>query len=138
MSEHCTEMKAINWYSLFLSIYSTNEHKWSTLPEQRSGAAIAVVNSRVTLIGGREVLTRKVTKSPSTWYEDQWKQVLPSTPTGRVSPMAISRDNLLLVTGGVAEVESIFNTTDVLDLITIYSEHHWDPAGCPVQRGVPN
>ena len=102
-------------------VYSTNEHKWSTLPEQQSGAAIAVVNNRVTLIGGREVLTRKVTKSPSTWYEeeDQWKQVLPSMPTGRVSPTVISRDNLLLVTGGVAEGESIFNTTDVLDLITM-------------------
>ena len=21
---------------------------------------------------------------------------------------------------------------------SLYNEHHWDPAGCPVERGVPN
>ena len=30
-------------------VYSTNEHKWSTLPNQQFGAAIAVLNNHVTL-----------------------------------------------------------------------------------------
>ena len=105
-------------------VYSTNELKWSTLPEQQQqhGAAIAVLNNRVTLIGGWNVSTGKVTGTLFTWYEEEglWKQVLPPMPTGRFSPVVISHDNLLLVTGGVAEdYSTVLNTTDVLDLATM-------------------
>ena len=102
-------------------VYSTSELMWSTIPEQQNASAIAVVNDRITLIGGRDVSTRKVTNMLSTWYEKgQWKQVLPPMPTGRVRPAVISHDNLLLVTGGVAEDDStVLNTTAVLDLTTL-------------------
>ena len=110
-------------------VYSTNELKWSTLPKQQPLAAIAVLNNHITFIGGREVPTRmykwdistmKVTNALSTWYEEgQLKQVLPPMPTGRSRPAVISHDNLLLVTGGVAEDNSVLNTTDVLDLTTM-------------------
>ena len=39
-------------------VYSTNEHKWRTLPEQQPCAAIAVLNNHVTLIGGEDVSTK--------------------------------------------------------------------------------
>ena len=66
-------------------VYSTNELKWSTLPSQQHGAAIAIVNNHVTLIGGKDVSTSKVTNMLSTWYEEEgrWKQVLPHMPAGR-------------------------------------------------------
>ena len=103
-------------------VYSTNEHKWSTLPEQQRCAAIAVLNNHVTVTGGVHVSTGKVTITLSTWYEEEgrWKQVLPPMPTGRSRPTVISHNNLLLVTGGVAEdVSTVLNTTDVLDLTTM-------------------
>ena len=102
-------------------VYSTNELKWSTLPEQQRGAAIAVLNNHITLIAGWNVSTGNVTNTLSTWYEEegQWKQVLPPMPTGRYCPTVISHDNLVLVTGGVAEDDSVLNTTDVLDLTTM-------------------
>ena len=102
-------------------VYSTNEHKWSTLPEQQGSTAIAVVNNHVTLIGGTDVSTGKVTNPLSTWYEEEgrWKQVLPPMPTRRLGPAVISHDNLLLVTGGLADDDTVLNTTDVLDLTTM-------------------
>ena len=105
-------------------VYSTNEHKWSTLPEQQRAAAIALANNHITLIGGQDVSTGKFTNTPSTWYEEKgrWKQVLPPMPTEQYSPVVISHDNLLLVTGGLAEdVSTVLNTTDVLDL-----DHHYE------------
>ena len=102
-------------------VYSTNEHKWSTLPNQQRAATMAVVNNHITLIGGRDVSTGMVTNTLSTWYEEgQWKQVLPPMPTRRSRPAVISHDNLLLVTGGLAEdFSTVLNTTDVLDLTTM-------------------
>ena len=103
-------------------VYSTNEHKWTILFYQQRATAMALVRNHVTLIGGRDVSTGKVTNTVSTWYEEevQWKQVLPPMPTGRSRPAVISHDNLLLVTGGVAEdVSTVLSTTDVLDLTTM-------------------
>ena len=94
-------------------VYSTNEHKWSTLPYQQHAAAMAVLNNHITLIGGQDA---------STWYEEegQFKQVLPPMRTIRLRPAVIYHANLLLVAGGVAEDYSIvLNTTDVLDLTTM-------------------
>ena len=104
-------------------VYSTNEHKWNTLeaPVQHKGSAIAVVDNHITLIGGVDIEADEATNTLSTWYgEGRWKQVLPPMPTERCSPTVISHDNLLLVTGGVAEDDfTVLNTTDVLDLTTM-------------------
>ena len=102
-------------------VYFTDEHKWSTLPEQQHASAIAVVNDHITLIGGNDASTGKITNMLSTWYEEgRWKQVLPPMPTRRNRPAVISHDNLLLVTGGVAKDGStVLNTTDVLDFTTM-------------------
>ena len=103
-------------------VYSNNELKWSTLAEQQGASTIAVVNGHVTLIGGHSVSTRKITSKLSTWYEKeaQWKRVMPPMPTRRYSPAAISLDNLLLVTGGVADDGStVLSTTDVLFFTTM-------------------
>ena len=125
-------------------VYSTNELKWSTLPlqqsvvpsavlklftwlqfstlpDQKPGKAIAVIKDHITLIGGVDVSTGKVINTLPAWYEEEgrWKQELPPMPTGRSHPAVICHDNLLLVTGGLAEDDStILNTTDVLDLTT--------------------
>ena len=103
-------------------VYSTNEHKWSTLPVPQVFSGIAAVNNHITLIGGLDVSSGKITQALFTWYEEegQWKQVLPPMPIGRSGPAVISHDNLLLVTGGVAEDNStVLNSTDVLDLTTM-------------------
>ena len=103
-------------------VYSTNEHKWSTLPMPQTQSAIAVISNHITLIGGHNVSSSKVHKALFTWYEEegQWKQVVPPMPTGRSVPAVLSHDNLLLVTGGVAEdFSTVFNSTDVLDVATM-------------------
>ena len=107
-------------------VYSTNEQKWNVMEgteqHQHQGSAITLVNDHITLIGGVDMKADIPTTTPSTWYEEegQWKQVLPPMPTGRLCGTVISHDNLLLVTGGVAEDDStVLNTTDVLDLTTM-------------------
>ena len=105
-----------------LLVYSTNKHKWSILPVPQAYSTIAVVNNRITLIGGVNISSSKVIKALFTWYEEegQWKQELPRMPTGRFIPAVISHDNLLLVTGGLAEdFSTVLNSTDVLDLTTM-------------------
>ena len=67
-------------------VYSTNELEWSTFLAQQHGSAIAVVNDRITLIGGHDVSRRRVSNTHTLDLheeEGQWKPVLPPMPTGR-------------------------------------------------------
>ena len=110
-----------NWCVL---VYSTNEQKWNVLEgtERHSFSAITLVKDHITLIGGADMEKDMPTTTPSTWYEEEgrWKQVLPPMPAGRAWPAVISHNNLLLVTGGVADdATTVLNTTDVLDLTTM-------------------
>ena len=117
-----TELKSSS-----ILVYSTNEHKWNIFKipgHHKIFSAIAVVNNHITLIGGCDQETGKVTSTVSTWNEEegQWTQVLPPMPTRRFWATVISHNNLLLVTGGVSEIEdvsTVLNTTDVLDLTTM-------------------
>ena len=109
---------------LHVLVYSTNEQKWNVMEgtKRHSFSAITLVNDHITLIGGGDKEMDMPTNTPSTWYEEEgrWKQVLPPMPAGRAWPAVISHNNLLLVTGGVAEdATTVLNTTDVLDLTTM-------------------
>ena len=103
--------------------YSLLAKHLTTLPPPPQYLSLCtIVNNRITLIGGWDISTGKVTNTLSTWYEEEglWKQVLPPMPTGRINPTILSRDNLLLVTSGQGEdVSTVLNTTDVLDLTTM-------------------
>ena len=53
--------------SFQVQVYSLVEAEWSTLPTvQNYNAPVAVVNEHITLIGGRDVVTRKITNIQST------------------------------------------------------------------------
>ena len=44
----------------------------------------------------------------------------------------VTEDPLIALTDEVLQAYAV-NTVEPL-----YRGHHWDPAGCPIQRGVPN
>ena len=103
---------------LSLLVCAPNEDKWSTLPVPHAVSNVVLVNNHITSIRGWVLSTGKAINMLSTWNEKerQWKQVLPSMPTGWVCTAVISHDNLLLVTGGLAEdCSTVLNTCDVLD-----------------------
>ena len=108
-------------------VYSINETEWSTLPRAPNyNARATVINGRITLIGGRDVETKKITDVQSTWFEEesQWKQM--RMDLKRLESGNCYHDNLLLVTGGVTDgVEkgksTVVNTVNVYNFRT----RHW-------------
>ena len=81
-----------------VQVYSTEDNAWSTLPESNYNAPIAIVNGHITLVGGRDAKTDKLTNILSTWFEEEgeWRQILPSMPSGRISSRAYHHGNRLL------------------------------------------
>ena len=76
-----------------VQVYSLDDEEWAKepgdpmlTPAPNYNAPIAVINGRITLIGGRDAETGKITNMVSTWFEieQQWKQILPLMPTERL------------------------------------------------------
>ena len=85
-------------------VYSIDKAEWSTLPRAPNyNSRATVMNGRITLIGGRDAETKKITDVQSTWFEEesQWKQM--RMDLKRLESGNCYHDNLLLVTGGVID-----------------------------------
>ena len=76
-----------------VQVYSLDDEYWATVPGDPTlkpapnyNAPMAVINDQITLIGGRDAETGKITNMVSTWFEieQQWKQILPLMPTERL------------------------------------------------------
>ena len=109
--------------SFQVQVYSLVEAEWSTLPKaQNYNATVAVINERITLVGGRDVKTRKITDIQSTWFEEehQWGTMRMHASPFRLESGICQHDNLLLVTGGVIDgVEK--QTTTVVKMVNVYN-----------------
>ena len=97
MTTKCTGIEAEQGYVsrqvLVLSCYE-GEGTWSTLPKDPKqkpapnyNAPLTVINGRITLVGGRDAETGKITGILSTWHEKkrQWENSYPRPmPTKRL------------------------------------------------------
>ena len=107
--------------SFQVQVYSLDEAKWSTLPRAPIfNAYAAVVNERITLIGGRDVETGDITDVQATWFEEmsQWRTT--RMPARRSMIGVCQHDNLLLVAGGVIDSAEKGKTT-VVNTVNVYN-----------------
>ena len=109
-----------------VQVYSLREGEWSTLREAPNyNAPAAVINGRITLIGGRDAQS-DITDVMS-WLENEHSWVKMQMPTRRLESSVCYHDNLLLVTGGVVyssqkkEDTIVVNTVDVHN----FSSNRW-------------
>ena len=84
-----------------IQVYHMDDQKWTTIsdiPQYRCGADI--IQSHLTLIGGVDAVTGKVTGKLSTYVDDHWEEIYPPMPTPRYYLGVALEDNLLITAGG--------------------------------------
>ena len=105
-----------------VQVYDTVTAEWTTLPPSPiSWSESALVNGQLTLIGGADASTRKITNSTITWDEEkkQWFPKVPPMPTKRFRPCIIHCNNLMLVAGGNAsDNKTLLDSVDVFNMDT--------------------
>ena len=98
-----------------MQVYHTDDQKWTTIsdiPQSRCGADI--IQGHLTLIGGTDVVTGKVTGKLSTYVNDHWEEIYPPMPTPRVWLGVALEDNLLITAGGKC-ADAAVSTVEVLN-----------------------
>ena len=108
---------------LLVQAYDINTGTWSTLPSSPVyESESAVINGQLTLIGGRDALTRKITNEVWSWHEDEkeWRKTIPPMPTERGRPGVVQSGNVVAVVGGLAsDFETVLDTVDILNTATL-------------------
>lgn len=105
--------------------YIINEDKWNILPAPQQYFGIPqVVDGKLTLFGGRDMTSRKVTNRVSTFHSDngKWSSNYPDMLVPRTRPAVVAHLNDVIVAGGKGE-----DTTVVLDDIEVLNttERQW-------------
>ena len=104
-----------------VQVYAVNRQTWSTLPPspQYDSQGVAI-KGQLVLLGGNEASSETVTKLVSTWNGQVWHQELPPMPTERFRPGVITYQNLVVVSGGVAEDgRALLSSIAILNITTL-------------------
>ena len=108
---------------LLVQVYDINTGTWSTLPPSPVYySESAVINGRLTLIGGVDASTRNITNEVWSWHEEEkeWRKTIPPMPTERFRPGVVQSGNVVAVIGGLAsDVKTVFDTVDILNAATL-------------------
>ena len=109
--------------AFLVQAYDINTGTWSTLPPSPvCDSEFAVIDGRLTLIGGRDASTWKITNEIWSWHEDEkeWRKTIPPMPTERLRPGVVQSGNVVAVLGGLAsDVKTVLDTVDILNTATL-------------------
>lgn len=110
---------------------------WSKLPNApQYWCKAVVISGQLTLVGGRDSVSGKITNELHTWVEDKmqsrWDALLPSMLTKRFRPGVVCYHNTVVVIGGLAEDEmTVLNTVEMMNTA---ARHWWRPAALHLPR----
>ena len=109
--------------ALLVQAYDINTGTWSTLPPSPVyNSESAVINGRLTLIGGQDASTGKITNEVWSWHEEEkeWRKTIPPMPTERGRPGVVQLGNVVAVIGGrTSDGKTVLDTVDILNTATL-------------------
>ena len=107
----------------YVYVYDINGNQWDRLPPpgQYKGRLV-VINSKLTVIGGRDMTTGKRTNKVTTYINNSWNNIYPNMIKARNKPGTMTHLNYVIVAGG-----SIADRTfsDDIELLNYKQSSHW-------------
>ena len=89
---------------------------WRTLPRyQYTQFTMAVLQDQLTLVGGCESSTEKVTNQIAVWDSRQWTYPYPPMPTPRSQSAVVTYIKWLVVAGGDDGINHPLSTVEIMD-----------------------
>ena len=106
----------------YVYVYDINGNQWDRLPppEQYMGT-LQIINSNLTVIGGRDNTTRKITNKVTTYDNNSWKNIYPNMNKPRVKPGVVTHLDYVIVAGGA--LDKTFS--DDIEVLNYKQSSHW-------------
>ena len=107
----------------YVYVYDINGNQWDRLPPpgQHMGRLV-VINSKLTVIGGRDNTTRERTNKVTTYNNNSWNNFYPNMIKARNKPGAVVQLDYVVVAGGVIADKTF---SDDIELLNYKQSSYW-------------
>ena len=96
--------------------YGVDTDQWGQLPPPSHHMGILqIINEKLTLIGGRDNVIKKVTNKVTTYVNNVWTNHFPNLLRARRKPGVVSHSEYVIVAGGKRDEDTINDDIEVLN-----------------------
>ena len=107
----------------YVYVYDINNNQWDRLPPPGQHRSILqIINSKLTVIGGLDNTTKKVTNKVTTYNNNSWSNEYPNLLKARVRPGVLTHLDYVIVAGGALNINTIYDDIEVLNY---KQSSHW-------------
>ena len=107
----------------YVYVYDINGNQWDRLPPPgQYYGTLVVINSKLTVIGGRDNTTGKITNKVTTYINNSWNNVYPNMIKARSKPGAVVQLDYVIVAGGAIADDTF---SDDIELLNYIQSSHW-------------
>ena len=106
----------------YVYVYDINSNQWDRLPPPRQHQGILqIINSKLTVIGGVDNTTNKITNKVTT-YNNSWSNEYPNLLKARNRPGVLTHLDYVIVAGGRLDDNTY---SDGIELLNYKQSSHW-------------
>ena len=107
----------------YVYVYDINSNQWDRLPPpgQHKGT-LQIINSKLTVIGGKDNTTKKTTNKVTTYNNNCWSNEHPNLLKARLRPGVLTHLDHVIVAGGRLDDNTYY---DDIELLNYKRSSHW-------------
>ena len=107
----------------YVYVYDINSNKWDKLPPPgQFKSAVQVINNKLTVLGGRDNITKKVTNKVVTFNNNRWINYYPNMQKARLQPGTLMHLKYVIVAGGILHDDTY---SDSIEIFNWRQHSHW-------------
>ena len=107
----------------YVYVYDINNNQWDRLPPSGQYRSILqIINSKLTVIGGRDNTTKKRTNKVTTYNNNSWSNEYPNLLKARSMPGVLTHLDYVIVAGGALDDNTY---SDDIELLNYKQSSHW-------------
>ena len=122
----------------YVYVYDINNNQWDRLPPPGQYKGILqIISSKLTVIGGMDNPTNKITNKVTTYNNNSWSNEYPNLLKARARPGALTHLDYVIVVGGILDDNTC---SDDIELLNYKQSSHWVIARMklPEAMGLPS
>ena len=107
----------------YVYVYDINNNQWDKLPPHgQCQGVLQMIDSKVTIIGGRDNATNKRTNKVTTFINNRWTDYYPNMVKARLRPGVLSHLDYVIAVGGALD-DGTFS--DDIEVLNYKQSPHW-------------
>ena len=107
----------------YVYVYDINSNQWDKLPSPgQFKSTVQIINAKLTVLGGRDSITKNVTNKVVTFNNNRWINHYPNMQKARLQPGVVMHVKYIIAAGGILHDETY---SDSIEVFNWRQSSHW-------------